>query len=296
MKKFFIKKKNVQLFMGALLFVILLQSFVIAKLYSEKDDKNYQVNLVKINTQKDSLDFFKLKNDLAAVDNTVRTINNYLKAKNSSNLSIEALSRDSLSSSVYLSNQSSRYSEYLVELEKRLQQVPVGHPINNGFLSSNFGMRKNPIPSKKILLASARPLAITSEKIEKDSAGNVINKSNVNVASKNAAPAEKDQMQFHKGIDYGVSYGSDVMCTATGKVIFAGQKSGYGNCVIISHGNGLATLYAHLSQINVKANQNVKAGEVIAQSGNSGRSTGPHLHYEVHKNNTPVNPKLFLNL
>jgi hypothetical protein len=126
--------------MGALLFVILLQSFVIAKLYSEKDDKNYQVNLVKINTQKDSLDFFKLKNDLATVDNTVRTINNYLKAKNASNLSIEALSRDSLSSSVYLSNQSSRYSEYLVELEKRLQQVPVGHPINNGFLSSNFGM------------------------------------------------------------------------------------------------------------------------------------------------------------
>ena len=223
--------------MGALLFVILLQSFVIAKLYSEKDDKNYQVNLVKINTQKDSLDFFKLKNDLATVDNTVRTINNYLKAKNASNLSIEALSRDSLSSSVYLSNQSSRYSEYLVELEKRLQQVPVGHPINNGFLSSNFGMRKNPIPSKKILLASVRPLAISSEKLEKDSAGNVINKSNVNVASKNAAPAEKDQMQFHKGIDYGVSYGSDVMCTATGKVIFAGQKSGYGSCVIISHGN-----------------------------------------------------------
>jgi murein DD-endopeptidase MepM/ murein hydrolase activator NlpD len=55
---------------------------------------------------------------------------------------------------------------------------------------------------------------------------------------------------------------------------FAGQKSGYGNCVIISHGNGLATLYAHLSKINVKANQSVKAGEVIAQSGNSGRSTG----------------------
>ena len=184
----------------------------------------------------------------------------------------------------------------LFRSEKRLQQVPVGHPINNGFLSSNFGMRKNPIPSKKILLASARPLAISSEKIEKDSAGNVINKSNVNVASKNAAPAEKDQMQFHKGIDYGVSYGSDVMCTATGKVIFAGQKSGYGHCVIISHGNGLATLYAHLSKINVKANQSVKAGEVIAQSGNSGRSTGPHLHYEVHKNNTPVNPKLFLNL
>ncbi len=67
--------------MGALLFVILLQSFVIAKLYSEKDDKNYQVNLVKINTQKDSLDFFKLKNDLATVDNTVGNNQQLFKGK-----------------------------------------------------------------------------------------------------------------------------------------------------------------------------------------------------------------------
>ena len=58
-------------------------------------------------------------------------------------------------------------------------------------------------------------------------------------------------MQFHKGIDYGVSYGSDVMCTATGKVILQ-VKKWFGSCVIISHGNGLATLYAHLSKINVK--------------------------------------------
>jgi len=294
MKKFFIKKKNVQLFMGALLFVILLQSFVIAKLYSEKDDKNYQVNLVKINTQKDSLDFFKLKNDLAAVDNTVRTINNYLKAKNASNLSIEALSRDSLSSSVYLSNQSSRYSEYLVELEKKLQQVPLGIP-TDGHLSSNFGKRVNPIPSRKILLASAKPIGFSS--VEKDSAGNIINNSaNSAKLEGTQAPAEKDQMQFHKGVDIAAPMGTDVYCAAQGKVIFAGQKSGYGNCVIIEHGNGLATLYGHLSKILVDANQQVKIGDVIAKVGSTGRSTGPHLHYEVRKNNTPINPKLFLNL
>ena len=93
-----------------------------------------------------------------------------------------------------------------------------------------------------------------------------------------------------------MAYGTDVRCTAKGRVIFAGQKGGYGNCVIVSHGNGLATLYAHLSQILVKANDKVEVNEVIAKSGNSGRSTGPHLHYEVHKNNQPVNPKLFLNL
>ena len=102
-------------------------------------------------------------------------------------------------------------------------------------------------------------------------------------------------MYKRQGFDSAVPFGSDVRCAATGTVIFAGAKGGYGNCVIISHGNGLATLYGHLSQVLVKANDIVKVNDVIAKSGNSGRSTGPHLHYEVHKNNTPVNPKLFLN-
>ncbi len=97
------------------------------------------------------------------------------------------------------------------------------------------------------------------------------------------------------GLDIAVSYGTPVRGAAKGTVIFAGQKGGYGNCIIISHGNGLATLYAHLSEIFVKTNDMVNVNQIIAKSGNSGRSTGPHLHYEVHKNNTPVNPKLFIN-
>ena len=115
-------------------------------------------------------------------------------------------------------------------------------------------------------------------------------------AEKNNPPAEADQMQFHKGLDIAVAYGSDVRAAAAGTIIFSGQKGGYGNCVIVSHGNGLATLYGHLSQLISKVNDKVKVGQVIAKSGNSGRSTGPHLHYEVHKNNTPINPKLFMNL
>lgn len=113
---------------------------------------------------------------------------------------------------------------------------------------------------------------------------------------KNNPPAEADQMQFHKGLDIAVPFGSDVVATAAGTVIFSGQKGGYGNCVIVSHGNGLATLYGHLSKLVAKTNEKIKVGQVIAKSGNSGRSTGPHLHYEVHKNNAPVNPKLFMNL
>ena len=294
MKRFFEKKKNTHFFIGALLIIILAQSFAIAKLYSSKDDKNYEVNLVKINTKKDSLDLFSLKNNLAQIDQTVRNLNGFFRAKNIPNLSIEALAKDSLSSYVYLTNQSSRYSEYLVELEKKLQQVPLGIP-TDGHLSSNFGKRVNPIPSKKLLFASVKPIGFSS--VEKDSAGNIINKSaNSAKLEGTQAPAEKDQMQFHKGVDIAAPMGTDVYCAAKGKVIFAGQKSGYGNCVIIEHGNGLATLYGHLSKILVDANQQVKIGDVIAKVGSTGRSTGPHLHYEVRKNNTPINPKLFLNL
>ena len=294
MKRFFEKKKNTHFFIGALLIIILAQSFAIAKLYSSKDDKNYEVNLVKINTKKDSLDLFSLKNNLAQIDQTVRNLNGFFRAKNIPNLSIEALAKDSLSSYVYLTNQSSRYSEYLVELEKKLQQVPLGIP-TDGHLSSNFGKRVNPIPSKKLLFASVKPIGFSS--VEKDSAGNIINKSaNSAKLEGTQAPAEKDQMQFHKGVDIAAPMGTDVYCAAQGKVIFAGQKSGYGNCVIIEHGNGLATLYGHLSKILIDANQQVKIGDVIAKVGSTGRSTGPHLHYEVRKNNTPINPKLFLNL
>lgn len=107
---------------------------------------------------------------------------------------------------------------------------------------------------------------------------------------------DPEVMQFHKGLDIAVPFGSDVRSAAQGTVIFAGQKGGYGNCVIVSHGNGLATLYGHLSSVLVSPNQQIKVGEVIAKSGNTGRSTGPHLHYEVHKNNTPVNPRLFLGI
>ncbi len=294
MKRFFEKKKNTHFFIGALLIIILAQSFAIAKLYSSKDDKNYEVNLVKINTKKDSLDLFSLKNNLAQIDQTVRNLNGFFRAKNIPNLSIEALAKDSLSSYVYLTNQSSRYSEYLVELEKKLQQVPLGIP-TNGHLSSNFGKRVNPIPSKKLLFASVKPIGFSS--VERDSAGNIINKSDNSAQLEGTHdPAEKDPMQCHKGVDIAAPMGTDVYCAAQGKVIFAGQKSGYGNCVIIEHGNGLATLYGHLSKILVDANQQVKIGDVIAKVGSTGRSTGPHLHYEVRKNNTPINPKLFLNL
>ena len=284
------KKKNIVLIL--LLIICFIEGLVIAKLYNGKDDKVYQVNIVKINNQKDSIDHLQLKTDLALVDQSIRSIEGFLKSKNVSDLRIERLAKDSLENEVYLAKVSNRYSQYLVDLEQRLQQIPLGIP-TDGYISSNFGIRKNPIPPKSTEVASNSNIAE-----EKDSLGNVVKRQAIVKEDKNAssnAPAEKDQMQFHKGLDVAVAYGSPVKAAAAGKVIFSGVRGGYGNCVMIEHGSGLVTLYGHLSELLVETNDRVKVNQIIAKSGNTGRSTGPHLHYEVHKNNQPVNPRLFVN-
>lgn len=297
-KNFLSNKKKTNFLLGGLLMVIFGQSLFIGKLFAERDDKNYVVNLVPIKTEKDSIDYMAMRNNLELVDHTVRELNSFLVSKNIIDGKIQMLAKDSISDAVYLSKQSNRYSQYLMDLQNKLQQVPLGIP-TDGYISSLFGKRVNPIPPKTVMLASVSPIKKENvATIVKDSLGNIVknNSENKAIASANSAPAEKDQIQFHKGLDIAVAYGTDVRSAATGKVIFAGTKGGYGNCVIISHGNGIDTLYGHLSQLLVKANDQVKVNDVIAKSGNSGRSTGPHLHYEVHKNNAPVNPKLFLNL
>jgi murein DD-endopeptidase MepM/ murein hydrolase activator NlpD len=89
--------------------------------------------------------------------------------------------------------------------------------------------------------------------------------------------------------------GDPVKCTANGKVSLAGYNGGYGNCIVIDHGYNLQTLYGHLSKVNVKIGDEVKIGQSIGEVGSTGRSTGPHLHYEVHFKGEKVNPELYLN-
>lgn len=100
--------------------------------------------------------------------------------------------------------------------------------------------------------------------------------------------------EFHAGQDIKVDMGTPVAATAAGTVITASYQNGYGYMVEIDHGNGMTTRYGHLSEIKVKEGQVVKRGELVGISGNSGRSTGPHLHYEVRINNEPVDPSLYL--
>jgi murein DD-endopeptidase MepM/ murein hydrolase activator NlpD len=99
---------------------------------------------------------------------------------------------------------------------------------------------------------------------------------------------------FHSGMDFRASIGDPVKATATGKVVSAGRNGGYGNMVEISHGNGLTTRYAHLSRILVSQGDDVNPGTIVGLAGSTGRSTGPHLHYEVRRENTAVDPSAFI--
>lgn len=97
--------------------------------------------------------------------------------------------------------------------------------------------------------------------------------------------------RMHHGQDFGVLTGTPVFATADGVVKSRNGKTGYGRTITIDHGYGIKTVFAHLSRYVVKPGNKVKRGDLIAYSGNTGRSTGPHLHYEVRVNNIPVNPR-----
>jgi murein DD-endopeptidase MepM/ murein hydrolase activator NlpD len=100
--------------------------------------------------------------------------------------------------------------------------------------------------------------------------------------------------RFHAGIDFAASYGSTIRAADSGQVIFSGWYGGYGQAVIIDHGGGLSTLYAHASRLLVSEGQSVQQGQAIAAVGSTGLSTGPHLHFEVRRNGNPINPRDFL--
>jgi murein DD-endopeptidase MepM/ murein hydrolase activator NlpD len=99
---------------------------------------------------------------------------------------------------------------------------------------------------------------------------------------------------MHTGLDFRASTGDPVRATANGKVASSGWAGGYGRMVEIDHGNGLSTRYGHLSEINVKVGDTIKIGQVIGAVGSTGRSTGPHLHYETRIDGEAVDPQKFL--
>lgn len=132
----------------------------------------------------------------------------------------------------------------------RLETVlPIGAPIKNMRVTSNYGMRKDPFTGKQ---------------------------------------------KQHRGIDFAGKIGTELMAVAPGRVVSAGERVGYGTTVEIDHGLGFTTLYAHLSHINVSRGDWVRPGTVVGLGGSSGRSTGPHLHYEIRYKGAPFDPSKFV--
>lgn len=109
-------------------------------------------------------------------------------------------------------------------------------------------------------------------------------------------PFGGSNVETHKGLDIKGPIGAPVKAMAKGEVEFAGLRGGFGNCIMLKHGNGFETLYGHLSKILVSVGQPIDIGQQIGNIGSTGRSTGPHLHYEVHLNGKQINPESFLTL
>ena len=100
--------------------------------------------------------------------------------------------------------------------------------------------------------------------------------------------------EFHSGLDIGAPVGTEVRAPAPGVVVFAGAHPEYGQAIIVDHGNDTKSLYGHLSRLGVHVNQTIHRGDVIALTGNTGRSSGPHLHYEIQVRGQAVNPTTYL--
>jgi len=103
-----------------------------------------------------------------------------------------------------------------------------------------------------------------------------------------------NQREFHKGIDIATRIGTPIIAPADGLIVHASKEGNFGNMIAINHGYNLKTRYGHLSKYRIKKGQYVKRGQIIAEVGNTGRCTGPHLHYEVLLNGVPVNPVRFI--
>ena len=139
--------------------------------------------------------------------------------------------------------------DHLEGLQRIVRGLPLASPLDYYYVSSRYGIRKDPISNTKAM---------------------------------------------HRGVDLGAKHRAPVFSSAPGKVIYAGWKGHFGRFVEIDHGNGVTTRYGHLRRINVKREQTITYRTKIGQMGNSGRSTGTHLHYEIHVNKRSVDPLRFM--
>lgn len=151
-------------------------------------------------------------------------------------------------------------------------------------------------PVNEIIVVGTKNVYVTSAPQNASSSGFKWPLSTVGVLTSTYGEVRNNGTKIHGALDIAVPQGTSVIAVKGGTVVEAAYESGYGNYVVIDHGNGLKTLYAHNKRIVVSKGQKVTAGQLIALSGNTGRSTGPHLHFEVILNGNKVNPGNYLDM
>lgn len=193
---------------------------------------------------------------------------------------------------------------YLNTLEEAEQLVSEIKKENNGNLDLNIGIREyytvNVDDAKKI--EENTNVVVAKEQIEEsiDKESRTVNGVYLatvpvqGVITSRFAAIENVRSGAHTGLDIGAASGTKILAVADGVVKYASPMGTYGNLVVISHGNGIETYYAHCSRILVSVGQQVSSGDNIALVGSTGNSTGPHLHLEVRINGSPVNPQRYL--
>lgn len=252
-------------------------------------------------------------------------MNNIVGVSANPNLTISALKNENRELKNEIKRITESYQEFSAEVERitalnsELRISANLEPISNeerlfgtggsaDFLSSNFNIRDVEV---KNLINSVEEM-IKAVEFEKNQTFKIADKLRSNEKLHKCIPAIKPTVgnysidgfglrrhpilgvrKFHHGIDLNCNTGTEVRSPGNGKVIAVERQAGFGLIVEIDHGFGYKTIYAHLSKASVKKNDLVKRGQIIAKSGNSGLSSGPHLHYEVHHNGIAVDPTDF---
>ncbi|WP_029894466.1 M23 family metallopeptidase [Desulfohalovibrio reitneri] len=198
----------------------------------------------------------------------------------------------------------------MINLEQNQNSSPIGGPEGNTFSKNYLTLYRQELLARNMhnFLRQLATEARLEEVRQQELIQSIRSKRDILAATPSIWPTEgwvtsefgyrtspfTGKREFHKGLDISSPMGTPIYAPAKGKIIFTGRDGSYGNSIAVDHGTGVVTKYAHLHRSAVKRGQEVARGELIGYVGNTGRSTGPHLHYEVRLNGVPVNPMRYI--
>jgi len=245
------------------------------------EPKSDQISQIAIKTP-DQFNYRAKSDVFAAIDKSIVEINTRQKKR------ISTLRNSADDKLIKIAKLMRRVGVKITAVNMKQGKPQIGGPFEPLDISADFGSHLNALEVTLSALEGAR------KKIDLVPVINPVPGKTISSKFGSRIDPFKGTYAMHSGYDFKASYGSSVFATASGTVILAARNGGYGKMVEIKHNSGLTTRYAHLSKILVKKGQKISAGHKIGKVGSTGRSTGPHLHYEIRQNDIAVNPKNYL--